>query len=397
MQDCVEINLGKELPDKVMIQDYEGNVFWQKVDYEWIPNTCTKCHRYDHKESNCELKNLRPEVKKQEGKQKESHVSDAFDNKLVDEVDKGDQHKFDSNQITSPKALQLDKLPELIDKGKRKDTNSMIAIVQNSEEGTMIECRTIATTKGIEIDSKNDFDILNTINHDEQEVPRKRIDEGGNQIQVSSISSTNKNSKLSKMEDIDSASAEIEMQDSAASAEIVTKSSALIDIENPYNALVSHIAGMLEGVESTPSMEHCIDRVPMEVRKIDEEAYTPQVVSTVPFHHGNERLQSMEPPKLIYFKKLIERGNMRSEDYVGLIKQQEEKICHCYAETIALNSDKFLTMILVDAGFIIELLLRSYFGDLREQNEPLLSKPWLIIDIEHDLILLRKSASLLCS
>ncbi|KAA8525424.1 hypothetical protein F0562_007273 [Nyssa sinensis] len=184
---------------------------------------------------------------------------------------------------------------------------------------------------------------------------------------------------------IDPASAEIEMQDSA---EIVTKSRALIDIEDPYNALASHIAGMLEGVQSTPSMEHCIYRVPMEVRKIDEEAHTPRVVSVGPFHHGSERLQSMEAPKLIYFKKLIERGNMRLEDYVGLIKQQEEKIRHCYAETIGLNSDKFVTMILVDAGFIIELLLRSYFGDLREQNEPLLSKPWLIMDIVYDLILL---------
>ncbi|KAA8525427.1 hypothetical protein F0562_007306 [Nyssa sinensis] len=190
------------------------------------------------------------------------------------------------------------------------------------------------------------------------------------------------------MEDIDSASAEIEMQDSAATEEIVTKSSALIDIENPYNALVSHIAGMLEDVESTPSTVHCIYRVPTEVRKIDEEAYTPRIVSIGPFHHGNERLQSMEAPKLIYFKKLIERGNMRLEDYVGLIKQQEEKIRHCYAETIGLNSDKLVTMILVDAGFIIELLLRSCVGDLREQNEPLLSKPWLILDIEHDLILL---------
>uniref|UniRef100_A0A5B7APY9 Uncharacterized protein n=1 Tax=Davidia involucrata TaxID=16924 RepID=A0A5B7APY9_DAVIN len=187
------------------------------------------------------------------------------------------------------------------------------------------------------------------------------------------------------MEDIDSASAEIE-----------TQNRALIDIENPYKVLVSHIAVMLESLESTPSLEqYCIYRVPMKLRKVNEEDFTPRVVSIGPFHYGNERFKSMEKDKLDYFKKLIGRGNEGLEDYVGLMKELEDKIRQCYAETINwLNSDEFVMMILVDAGFIIELLRRYFFWDRKEQNhlevqnEPLLYNSWQLNNICHDLLLL---------
>ncbi|KAA8525402.1 hypothetical protein F0562_007257 [Nyssa sinensis] len=184
------------------------------------------------------------------------------------------------------------------------------------------------------------------------------------------------------MEDTESASAEFETR--ADDAGIETENSA-------FNVLVSHIVGILERVESTPSLDLCIYRVPLKVRNINEEVYTPHLVSIGPFHHGNERLQSMEAQKLIYFKKLIQRGDMRLEDYVGLIKKQQGKIRRSYAETYRnnspLNSDDFLTMILVDAGFIIELLLRFNFHELRDENEQLY-KPWLWNDLKHELILL---------
>ncbi|KAA8525421.1 hypothetical protein F0562_007276 [Nyssa sinensis] len=173
---------------------------------------------------------------------------------------------------------------------------------------------------------------------------------------------------------MNSSSAEIETQDTAESAEI--------------NLVMDHIGRMLKRVESTPSSGHCIYRVPKNIRKINEEAYTPRVVSIGPFHYGNERLQSMEVHKLSYLEKLIQRENMRLVDYVRLIKQQEEEIRQCYAETIEFESHIFVTMILIDAGFIIELLLRFRLPEIGEQDEPLLYKPWLINDIHHDLILL---------
>ncbi|KAA8525404.1 hypothetical protein F0562_007259 [Nyssa sinensis] len=193
------------------------------------------------------------------------------------------------------------------------------------------------------------------------------------------------------MEDIESASAKIERWDSAANAETETENSSLNDIENQYNVLVSHIGGMLEGVESTSSLGRCIYRVPIQIRKLNEAAYTPRIVSIGPFHHGSERLQFMEAEKLRYLKKLIERGDKRLEDYVRLVKKLEERIHRCYGETyrnnLPLSSNDFLTMVLVDAGFIIELLLRFNFRGLRDENEQLF-KTWIRRDLMHDLILL---------
>uniref|UniRef100_A0A5B7AMN1 Uncharacterized protein n=1 Tax=Davidia involucrata TaxID=16924 RepID=A0A5B7AMN1_DAVIN len=194
--------------------------------------------------------------------------------------------------------------------------------------------------------------------------------------------------------DDSSAMEEIETEDTAACAEIETQDSALIDIENPHNVLVSHIAQKLDNMESTPSMQHCIYQVRMELRKINEEAYTPRVVSIGPFHYGSERFKSMEKHKLDYFKKLIGRGNKRLEDYVVVMKKLEDIIRQRYAETIKLDSDEFVMMILVDAGFIIELLRRYFFWDRKEQNhlevqnEPLLYNSLQLDNICHDLLLL---------
>ncbi|KAA8525416.1 hypothetical protein F0562_007266 [Nyssa sinensis] len=202
------------------------------------------------------------------------------------------------------------------------------------------------------------------------------------------------------------------MADCAGNAEIEMENSALNDIENQYNGLVNHIAGMIEGVNdienqySASSSEHYIFRVPITVRKINEAAYSPRIVSIGPFHHGSKRLQFMEAQKLCYFKKLIERGGVRLEDYVRLVKEQEQRIHRCcaeiysnklplggddfaetYSNKLPLSGDDFLTMILVDAGFIIELLLRSTFREFGDENDYLFNA-WLFKNLHYDLILL---------
>ncbi|KAA8525400.1 hypothetical protein F0562_007255, partial [Nyssa sinensis] len=142
---------------------------------------------------------------------------------------------------------------------------------------------------------------------------------------------------------------------------------------------VHFIIGALQSTESYSNTE------------INEAAYTPRIVSIGPFHHGSERLQFMEAQKLRYLKKLIEREDKRLEDYVRLVKKLEERIHRCYGETyrnnLPLSSNDFLTMILVDVGFIIELLLRFNFYDLRDENEQLFEL-WIWRDLMHDLILL---------
>ncbi|XP_041020535.1 UPF0481 protein At3g47200-like [Juglans microcarpa x Juglans regia] len=111
------------------------------------------------------------------------------------------------------------------------------------------------------------------------------------------------------------------------------------------------------------SSECCIYMIPTRLRKLNEEAYTPQAISIGPFHHGTKSLESMEKLKLKYFQ----RFQQRIEDFnlleilVNAIKLNEKRVRSCYAETIKFSSDDFVKLILVDGIFIIELFYELCF------------------------------------
>ena len=130
--------------------------------------------------------------------------------------------------------------------------------------------------------------------------------------------------------------------------------------ESPNDELVIRIDKMLKNLEPCLSSKRCIYKVPETLRKLNEQAYSPRVVSIGPFHYGSERLRSMEALKKRYFKKLVERSRTRLRKYVELVKGLEERARECYAETVVMGSDEFVSMMLIDACFIIDLLLRSH-------------------------------------
>ncbi|KAK4566668.1 hypothetical protein RGQ29_002793 [Quercus rubra] len=129
--------------------------------------------------------------------------------------------------------------------------------------------------------------------------------------------------------------------------------------EKKNDELVIEIRKMVERPEIEPSKQCRIYKVPHPLRKWNEEAYTPQVVSIGPFHHKNERLKVMEEHKERYFRNFMKRSEINLEYLVGTIREMEESIRGCYEETIYLNSDRFVKMILVDASFILELFIRE--------------------------------------
>ena len=76
--------------------------------------------------------------------------------------------------------------------------------------------------------------------------------------------------------------------------------------------------------------------------------------------------------------------------FLALIKEKETKLRNCYAETIHLESDEFVTMILLDSVFIIEFLMRFYMPTLRIDDDPLFTKSelgFLGLEIQDDLYL----------
>ncbi|XP_057972741.1 UPF0481 protein At3g47200-like [Malania oleifera] len=103
----------------------------------------------------------------------------------------------------------------------------------------------------------------------------------------------------------------------------------------------------------------CIYRVPQKLRSINEAAYTPRIVSIGPFHHGNPQLRPMEGLKSRYLKEFCRKAINSLDDIKKIVTGCEQSIRACYAGTFELKKDKFLDMVVTDAGFIIEFLWRS--------------------------------------
>ncbi|KAJ9146570.1 hypothetical protein P3X46_028816 [Hevea brasiliensis] len=138
------------------------------------------------------------------------------------------------------------------------------------------------------------------------------------------------------------------------------------------------------------SDECCIYRVPDRLRQLNHKAYTPRVLSIGPLHHGGKELQAMEEHKNRYLQDFLRLSGVSLEDCIQIFQQCEIRLRNCYAETIQLSSNDFVKMMLLDASFIIMLFLKHCFGDLRNRirNDRIYNKPWLILDIRFDLILL---------
>ncbi|KAG6718439.1 hypothetical protein I3842_04G149700 [Carya illinoinensis] len=137
-----------------------------------------------------------------------------------------------------------------------------------------------------------------------------------------------------------------------------------------------------------PRGEPCIYKVPHHFRKLNVEAYTPQVISIGPFHHGNQNLQTLEKYKVRYLEEFMSRASTSLENLVRIVKGSEERIRQCYAETIELDSDEFVKMILLDATFIIEYFLRDMFPVQWTDEDRTVIKPWITARMQLDFLLL---------
>ncbi|KAG6625421.1 hypothetical protein CIPAW_16G095800 [Carya illinoinensis] len=131
-----------------------------------------------------------------------------------------------------------------------------------------------------------------------------------------------------------------------------------------------------------------IYRVPDSLRELNKEAYTPQVISIGPLHHGSLKLKYMENYKLRLFWSFMERTNINKEKLASIIQDSEESVRECYAEAIPFDPDTLKQIILVDASFIIEYFCRLW-SHTELANELIMElKPWRMRQIAVDLILL---------
>lgn len=159
--------------------------------------------------------------------------------------------------------------------------------------------------------------------------------------------------------------ASLEIQQEFASRVFETGNTSIENYDE-YDRMVEALTIILEKPESPFSFRCRIKRVPDHLRKVNENAYTPMIISIGPFHDSNINLKSMEKFKARYLKSFMSRAGIKFESLVSTIMELKERICSCYSEDSevlnGMGTDKFLKIILVDAIFILELFYRNVTG-----------------------------------
>ncbi|CAD5329686.1 unnamed protein product [Arabidopsis thaliana] len=157
--------------------------------------------------------------------------------------------------------------------------------------------------------------------------------------------------------------------------------------QNKGDSLLDSIKAKLDSLSSL-STQYSIYKVPNKLRRLNPDAYTPRLVSFGPFHRGKEALQGMEEHKYRYLQSFIARTNSSLEYLIRVARTWEQKARSCYAENVKLSSDDFVEMLVLDGSFLVELLLRSHYPNLRGEKDRMFGKSMMITDVCRDMILI---------
>ncbi|KAK6144238.1 hypothetical protein DH2020_021058 [Rehmannia glutinosa] len=148
-----------------------------------------------------------------------------------------------------------------------------------------------------------------------------------------------------------------------------------------------HIDNILLQLPSSPS-KPTIYRVDEDLRHGSEKLYDPKILSIGPFHHKKDYLHKMQHHKFKYLNCLLKRRRESSVDkYVKAMRLLDEKARKCYAETVDLSSDEFVEMMVLDGFFIIELIRKYGFDELRENDDVIFQYQQILSQLRHDLML----------
>nr|DAD46052.1 TPA_asm: hypothetical protein HUJ06_004282 [Nelumbo nucifera] len=147
-----------------------------------------------------------------------------------------------------------------------------------------------------------------------------------------------------------------------------------------------------------------IYRIPKVLHEINKKVYVPQTVAIGPFHYSRSSLQGIEEFKQLYLKALFHRTanwEIAMHECIVLLKKEEETARKCYSEPIKLLTNEFVTMMLVDGCFVLELFYR-YYEKMQQQKQqqhpstttndddqdPMFKQNWMLPKILYDMLLL---------
>ncbi|CAN6823749.1 unnamed protein product [Brassica oleracea] len=162
---------------------------------------------------------------------------------------------------------------------------------------------------------------------------------------------------------------------------------------------------IMENVTGTDNVEYCcIYRVPNWLRRVNPEAYTPQMFLLGPLQHSKKaealelsktdlrymNYMNMERHKKMYHMEIAHRyGTETIIEFSRIIERDEHIIRASYAESTEwIKSAEFVEMIIHDAVFLLGFFLQTGTQKYQRNEDILFDVPCHITPILEDLILL---------
>jgi Plant protein of unknown function len=133
------------------------------------------------------------------------------------------------------------------------------------------------------------------------------------------------------------------------------------DIDDVDNLLANSMSNKMHEHLGQPHCEPLtIFKVPEYIRAKHRELYDPQMISIGPYHRGTKSLEPMQKLKWQYLRKLLsdqhEAVACSLSDLVKDVRSLEAEARSAYKESVLLNSNEFVEMMILDGCFIIQYI-----------------------------------------
>ncbi|KAH8486183.1 hypothetical protein H0E87_027598 [Populus deltoides] len=139
--------------------------------------------------------------------------------------------------------------------------------------------------------------------------------------------------------------------------------------------------------ENNRTEEPCIPKVPVNLKKINEECYSPLAVSIGPYHYSDRegKLKQVERLKVPMMFKFVNNGGTTIKDLYLKVKQvlKNARGCYCKSLTEHFNDEEFNKMMFIDGCFILQ-----FMHCMNVENEDLEMSDQQIFHVKRDLLLL---------
>lgn len=151
--------------------------------------------------------------------------------------------------------------------------------------------------------------------------------------------------------------------------------------------------------ESAGNQSCCIYRISHRLRRINSEAYDPDLLSIGPYHHGKKELLMLEEHKPRFLHLFVEEAGKNGVTYEELfeaVSQREEAIRSSYSEDLVeFDRKKLIDMMLLDGCIILMMFfIVSRKLDLTIKDDPIFKIPRILAIIRSDLLLLENQVPL---